>query len=97
MGMAAAGGEIHTPAADEVKHCRLLRQTHGMMDGQSIDRNAETQPAGPLGHRAQDHVRRGEQRKLRLAVDLGDPKSVESQPVGKLGLGHELFQARRRR
>jgi hypothetical protein len=67
-----------------------------MMHRQSVDRDAEAKPFGSLRHSAEYDVGRGNQRKLRLAVNLGDPVSGESEAIRQLSLLHEFFEPRRR-
>jgi hypothetical protein len=97
MRMTTAGGKFHSPVTEEIEHRRFFSELHGMMHRQCIYRHPKAQPLGSLRHSPEDDVGRGEERKLRLAMNLSDPVSVESESVGQLGLFHKLFEARRRR
>ena len=94
--MAAAGGEIHPAVAHEIEHRRFFGELHRMMHRQSVNRDAKAKPLGSLCHRAEHDVGRGQKRELRLAVNLGDPISGESETIGQLGLLHKFFKPRRR-
>jgi hypothetical protein len=93
--MAAAGGEIHAAAADQIQHRRFLGKLHRMMHRQRVHRDAEAQPFGSLRRRPEHHIGRGQQRESGLAVNLGDPIGVKSQAISQLRLLQEFFQPRR--
>jgi hypothetical protein len=97
MRMAAAAGELHAPAADQIQHRRLFGQLHRVVHRQGVDGDAQAQVLGALRHRAEGDVGRRHQGKLRLAMDLGNPVGVIAQAIRELGLVHELGQALHRR
>jgi hypothetical protein len=80
--------------AQHVEQRSLFRKRYRMMNRQRIHSHPEAQPARPLRCGPENHVGRGKQGKSRLAMNLGDPKSVKAQTVGQLRLCETLVQPR---
>ncbi len=81
---AAADPEVEPPPAQLVEHADLLERPQRVVQVQQHDQGPQPQPAGALGHRRQEHVRRGGQA-MRRAVMLGHVIGPEARPVAGLG------------